>query len=146
MDRQPSDAAIWMLNPAELNAAQGYERVFPSLTAGSLRLMVTSSFKKGGVLPKYEVLAAVPVNQDLRMVMQQGAFTIHTTAKPLNAYENSSTWLKKLTIPSVHVDGVALALDLLGLRLSDLFPDLHHLSIELTKQFHTKSSPSAPPS
>ena len=137
-DTRPSDAAVWMLSPSRLNAAQRYEPVFPSLNAASVQPLVTSAFKSRGEQPQHEVLAAVPVNQDLRMVMQQGAFTIHATAKPLDSHESSTTWLKKLTIPGAHVHEMALALDLLGLRLSDVFPDLHHLSLELTKRFRPK--------
>jgi hypothetical protein len=136
--RQFSDAAIWMLNPSGLNAAQGYESVFPSLNARSVTPLVESAFKTGCLPGKYEVLAAVPVNQDLRMVMQQGAFTVHTTAKPLNAYEGCTRWLKQLIIPADHLNRIGQALDLLGVRLSDVFPDLHHLSIDLTHRFRKR--------
>ncbi len=132
------DAAIWMLHPAALNEAQGYEAVFPSLNANSLIPVIQPAFK--GVAraaavdhaaSKYDVIAAVPVNHDLRILMQQGAFTVHATPQPLNAYPNCGPWLKKLVIPKSGVARMGLSLDMLGLRLSDVFPDLHHLVIEL---------------
>ena len=132
------DAAIWMLDPAGLNEAEDYGAVFPSLNATSLGPIIQSAFKDltraaatDPATPKYDVLAAVPVNHDLRMVMQQGAFTVHATPQLLNAHPTCGRWLKKLVIPARCVARMDLSLDMLGLRLSDVFPDLHHLAIDL---------------
>lgn len=141
------DAAIWMLDPCRLNHAQGYERVFPPLNANSVAPLVLAAFKdESAAKPRrsrvstakscrgmrYDVLAAVPVNHDLRMLMQQGAFTIHATPDPLNTRPDCGSWLKKLVIPRNCVASISVSLDILGVRLSDVFPDLGHLAIDLT--------------
>jgi hypothetical protein len=49
-------------------------------------------------------------------------------------------WLKKIVIPSSSIRRMALELDVLGVRLADLFPDLHHLAREI-KNVHRPSTP-----
>src|SRR5262249_54410814 len=91
--KSDTDAAIWMLQPETLNKAQGYGAVFPSLNAKSLSHLVEEAFKdmRGSKsnLKGYDVIAAVPVNQDLRMVMQHGAFTIHANDVALGSASRS---------------------------------------------------------
>lgn len=149
------DACIWLLSPTGLNESQGYGAVFPSLNATSLEPLIKSAFKElrapdGAAAPRLasrrasdknkkqattstpSVLAAVPPNQDLRMVMQQGNFTVHTGREPLESTKNSEHWLQKIIIPRTAIPRLASSLDVLGMRLSDVFPDLSHLAIELT--------------
>jgi hypothetical protein len=135
------DAAVWMLQPETLNATQGYESVFPSLNAESLASLVHGAFKEPRTKPSHDVLAAVPVNQDLRMVMQQGTFTIHANDMALEDHLGCHSWLRKLLIPAESVRRIRLSLDVLGMRLSDVFPDLGHLAIDLAKMDGPKPFP-----
>ena len=128
------EAAIWLLQPETLNEAQGYGSIFPSLNARSLSDLVQEAFRDiptTSNLKTSDVIAAVPVNRDLRMVMQHGAFTIHASDVPLETRANRHAWLRKILIPRENVAGIALSLDVLGVRLSDVFPDVDHLAIEL---------------
>jgi FRG domain-containing protein len=128
------EAAIWLLQPETLCEAQGYGAIFPSLNARSLSDLVQEAFRDiptASNLKTYDVIAAVPVNRDLRMVMQHGAFTIHASDVPLEMRANRHAWLRKILIPRENVAGIALSLDVLGVRLSDVFPDVDHLAIEL---------------
>lgn len=131
------EAAIWMLQPETLNNGQGYGRVFPSLNAGSLSRLVQEAFKNAPAseisAKTYDVIAAVPVNHDLRMVMQQGAFTIHASDVALDARPDCRPWLRKIVIPGESVPQMGASLDVLGIRLSDVFPDLSHLAIDLMR-------------
>lgn len=78
------------------------------------------------------MLAASPCETDLKMLTQQGSFTVHATDEPLDQMEGCEQWLKKLVIPEGFVDDFAQALDVLGFRLADLFPDLFSLAREIT--------------
>jgi hypothetical protein len=135
------EAAVWMLQPETLNATQGYESVFPSLNAESLASLVHGAFKEPRTKPSHDVLAAVPVNQDLRMVMQQGTFTIHANDTALEEHPGCQSWLRKLLIPAESVHRMRLSLDVLGMRLSDVFPDLGHLATDLAKMHGPKPFP-----
>lgn len=126
-----TDAAVWALEPHRLNESQGYEPVFPPLNAGSLQDMVRPAIK-GPDTSKVAVLAASPLEIDLRMFVQQGQFTIHVTDEPLNQMQGSNNWLKKIRIPATAIGEIAKQLDLLGVRLADVFPDLQNLATEIT--------------
>jgi hypothetical protein len=102
--------------------------------------MVDDAFK-GHRKKMFDVIAAVPVNQDLRMVMQQGAFTIHTRDVPLETMPGCQKWLRKIIIPAKDVRRFRNSLDVLGMRLSDVFPDLAHLAIDLMKMHPPRSGP-----
>ncbi len=73
----------------------------------------------------------MPVKSHARMQMQQGAFTLHSTEKPLEDMEGSSQWLRKFVIPADAREQMAWELKLMGFRLGDLFPDLGNLAAEL---------------
>jgi hypothetical protein len=119
-DSALTDAAVWALEPHRLNESQGYEPVFPPLNAASLQDMVRPAIK-GEDTSKVAVLAASPLEIDLRMFVQQGQFTIHVTDEPLNQMQVSNNWLKKIRIPATAIGEIAKQLDLLGVRLADVF-------------------------
>ena len=131
-DQQRSDAAIWVIEPHRLNSSQGYEPVFLPLNANKVQPLVTPAFKKYKDSNTTKVLATVPLEDDLRMLVQQGVFTIHTTNEPLNELSGCDEWLKKIIIPAKAIPDIAWEFDLLNFRLADLFPDLQNLSKEIT--------------
>jgi len=135
----PSDAAIWVLEPHRLNESQGYEAVFPPLNAKSLEPLVRPAIK-GEDRSEIQVLAALPLETDLKMLTQQGAFTVHILDGPLNEAPGCDDWLKKLVIPAQRVSGVAMELDALGFRLADLFPDLQSLAKEIMNMHRPSSA------
>jgi hypothetical protein len=77
------------------------------------------------------VVAAMSVETDLRMLIQQGAFTVHASSTPLNKIDGCETRLRKFVIPTEALPSFARELQLLGLRRGDLFPDLDNLAREL---------------
>ncbi|MBX7213037.1 MAG: FRG domain-containing protein [Thermoflexales bacterium] len=123
------DACIWALSPTELNAAQGFEPLLYPLNAYMLQGLVRPALK--GEDGTDAVVAATPVETDLRMLVQQGAFTAHASTVALNGMPDCNRWLRKFVIPAEHLPAFARELALLGLRLGDLFPDLDNLAREL---------------
>lgn len=128
-----TDAAIWLLDPTKLNESQGYEPVFPPLNANFVEQLVRPALK-GGDTSELAVLAVAPIESDVKMFAQQGAFTVHVADEPLNLMTGSDEWLMKIVVPVRHVPGMARDLDVLGLRLAGLFPDLYHLAREIKKR------------
>lgn len=125
-----ADAVIWVLEPHRLNKSQGYEAVFPPLNAQSLEALVKPAMK-GEDSSLIGVLAVSPLETDLKMLTQQGAFTLHVMEEPLTELPDCADWLMKIEIPAASTASIARDLDLLGFRLADLFPDLHHLAREI---------------
>lgn len=131
---EPTDAIIWALAPTRLNVSQGYKPLYPPLNARVVQQLVRPA-RKGDDASKMGVLAVTPLETDLKMLTQQGAFTVHVIDTPLNQLPNCSDWLKRVIIPAQGVAGMARELDVLGVRLADLFPDLQSLAKEITNMY-----------
>jgi hypothetical protein len=122
------DACIWALSPLELNVSAGLKPLVYPLGAQTLVKFV---IENRGDPEQRVVVAAVPSETDLRMALQQGAFTVHTTARPLTDFDGSDEFLRRFVIPEGAQMEMAEQLTLLGLRLGDIFPDLSNLAREL---------------
>lgn len=125
-------AAIWALQPQDMNESEGFEAVFYPLNAKTLTSLVRSAIKTDECPDK--VAAALPLEFDSRMLVQQSAFTIHGSASPLESRENAERWLRKFIIPQTAARDIAIQVDVLGCEPQELFPDLDHLSNELTRR------------
>ena len=123
------DACIWALAPSILNESQSFEPLLYPLSANSLRPLLEPA--KKGVDTTDKIIAAMAVEVDPRMQMQQGAFTVHASLTPLNLLEGSDRWLRRFVVPSDAVAALRSELKLLGLRADYLFPDLEALAKEL---------------
>jgi len=128
-ERTNVDACIWAIAPSRLNEKQGFEPLLYPLSANRLRPLFEPAFKGEDSTDK--VAAAMAVETDLRMQMQQGAFTVHASGEPLNRMADCQDWLRKYVIPLQSLPSMAWELELLGFRLGDLFPDLENLAKEL---------------
>lgn len=123
------DACVWALAPGLLNASQGFKALLYPLSAKTVRPLLEPARKGTG--QRNKTIAAMAVEIDARMQMQQGAFTVHSSKVPLNKLPNSDKWLQKLVIPKDSVSSLRRELQLLGFRADYLFPDLESLASEL---------------
>jgi hypothetical protein len=123
------DACIWALAPSMLNESQGFEPLLYPLSARSLQPLLEPA--KKGIDTTNSIVAAMAVEADPRMQMQQGAFTVHASPTPLNRLEGSDRWLRRFVVPADAVVTLRRELRLLGYRSDYLFPDLEALAQEL---------------
>jgi hypothetical protein len=86
-----------------------------------------------GATPRDEVLAVMGQDVDMRMTVQQGAFTIHGSDKPLEELAAAGC-LAKLIIPADSKPTFDDELWVLGMRRSSLFPDLANLALDLANE------------
>ena len=125
------DAAIWVLDPHELNVSEEMDAITTSIDAATcekfLRPAFTDDEKESN-----NVVAVMAAEKDLRIFVQQGAFTIHSDPAPLNLRFGSRRYLRPLRIPARSVTNFASEIDLCGFRKGDIFPDLGHLADELS--------------
>jgi hypothetical protein len=128
--RQPEDAVIWMLDPHVLNKSEGFADFTPSIEAHMCASMISAAFTHN-VQENFKVLAVMAAENDLRMFIQQGCFTIHSDTVPLNQREQHRAYLSSIIIPAEHVKRMAFEVDVCGIRKGDIFPDLGHLADEL---------------
>ena len=78
-----------------------------------------------------KVLAVMAVEHDMRMFVQQGAFTIHSEPGGLNKREGHSRYLIPLLVKADSVGRMAAELHCSGFRRGDIYPDLTNLADEL---------------
>jgi hypothetical protein len=158
------DAAIWALDPHRLNslATLGAWEFTPAIEAGTARALVDGasygdhSARKGAQAREWEwrrkvadttndpvddskvieadCLAVMASESDLRMFVQQGAFTVHSAnVTPLDADERYATCLRKYEIQGANL--WTFAREVAACRLSEaaVYPDLDNLSRELER-------------
>lgn len=133
-----SSACIWALAPGALNESQGYEPLLYPLSGHRLRDLLRPAFRSKA--SREDIVAAMPIESDIRMVNQRGAFTIHANTSCLDQIGGANEWLRQFVIDADSVRRIAEELDHLGVGLSDLFPDLTNLALELKVQH--RSTPS----
>jgi len=132
-DVEPKDAIIWMLWPHWLNVREGFEDLTYPIDSNTSLKMLEPAFKGGEENNK--VMAVMAVEHDLRMFVQQGAFTIHSERAPLNerneGYEyRGIPYLQPLLIEKEHVHRMALEVHACSIVRGDIFPDLQSLAEE----------------
>jgi hypothetical protein len=141
-DQEPIEACIWILDPYGLNSEQFGDATTASIEGGSVRKFLRPAFN--GYVPPIDhpdredylatkdahYKAAMASEFDARIFVQQGAFTIHTEATPLNE-SRFSKYLRKVVVPASAVRSIATELKILGMRKSTIFPDLVNLSEDL---------------
>ncbi len=78
-----------------------------------------------------KILAVVPVENDLKTMLQAGRFTIHGPPDSVADRSDSKEYLTKWVVPAESKRAVKAQLDLLGIRRSTLFPDLTSLAADI---------------
>lgn len=132
-------ASIWVLNPISLNGTLiGVESV-PPLSQDSPVVMeiIKGAFEDAPPDPsiiKKGVCAAQPQHRDIRMLVQQSAFTAHQSTAPLNKMPECEDCLIRFDIPANAKPSFIYALAQLGIREMSLYPDLDHLSATIREQ------------
>jgi hypothetical protein len=128
--REPGDSAIWVLSPGHLNCLSIGDFI-PFLSDSRVRPLAEAAFHFG---KSHNItIATLAPRSDPRMAAQLCNFTIHGLSAPLEDHSSSSKFLGRIRIPESAHDRINHDLSLLGIRLSNLFPDLEHLAEELSQ-------------
>jgi len=124
--------ALWALDPDRLNRVQ-----FPG-TSGKfvpedeeVIPLFKHAFRPRGKRRIKKIAAINPDEVEIRMMIQMSVFTIHGTSQPLNKIKDNEKFLMKFGIPANVKEELSGMLFDLGIRESNLFPDLDHLAKEL---------------
>lgn len=129
-DRPGKDGALWALNPFPLNESQSGEAAILNPMDPKAQAVILPAFgeiKK----PSTACVAIYPEEIDHRLAAQLSAFTAHGDSTPLETLPATSQYLTKFTIPADAKRSLAEALDALGVRRANLFPDLENLAAQL---------------
>ena len=134
------DATLWCLNPVKLNShlknsgisKEKMDYLFPMDYYTVIKL-IKPAFKP--IHATDQIIACHSVENDLRMYVQKSAFTVHDSDIPLNKQTYSSELLIKAVIPKSRKIYFRKTLDICGYTLSNIYPDVEHISKELKDRF-----------
>lgn len=157
-DEIKSDAAIWALAPHTLNdrATGGVYSITPSIESGicaglvdgafwgDRRSMAGTAWRNTRAVARHDLeeaprsrascMAVMANETSLRMLMQQGAFTVHSVGGiPLNRDPDVSSCLLKIVVPAEAVMSFAKQIQACGFDEAGTYPDLDHLASELVR-------------
>lgn len=129
------DACIWILSPSRLNAEEGFQDYLYSIDSHTALQMIRPAFKKEYVPENPAVidriLACYPIEHDMRIYVQQSAFTLHNTNRRLEDIKEEGL-LRKIIIPGEVKEQLAYELDIMGISLSHVYPDAQNIAKELS--------------
>lgn len=135
------DAAVWFLNPIELNRLSNIKNLPASdMDPVKQSYELPFGFSRPSNPPKYPI-AVSPTQVHMRIAVQSGRFTIHGTDQRsfVEQFKNHALaaegHLVKTIVPSSYRGAMRKDLDLLGIKHSALFPDLDGLAQELRETF-----------
>ena len=134
-DTVRGDAAIWILYPHDLNVYEGFSSVTPAIDAHTCAEMLRPAFTDNDSSENGKVLAAMASETDLRMFVQQGCFTIHSSQVALNRTQGHSRFLHPVIVDADHIPRMAQEIHSCGFRQGDIYPDLGNLADELKRAY-----------
>jgi hypothetical protein len=128
-ESQNVDGQLWALNPNKLNSLYIGEARTLTLKHCSVAHVLNAAFD-GAILP-VEAFAVVPTEVDIRMLLQQSMFTIHSEGTALEMLSGSESCLYRWVIPAEAKQELRSQLGRMGISGTTLFPDLEHLATDL---------------
>jgi hypothetical protein len=129
-EKHSKDGALWALSPVGINEHQFGKRIFLSGTSPEVRPLFVHAFDHKAA--KMEKIAAITATEiDVRIMVQLGAFTIHGVEERLEEISGNEKYLLKFEIPAEAKKQLFNFIFDLGIRKSNLFPDLDSLANEL---------------
>jgi hypothetical protein len=137
IDYDPKDVsgAIWVLSPSHLNETVANVTGIPFMHQHEACLrLISRAFGGKQEREQPKVVATLPPEDNDRIRLQQGRFTIHDVATPLEQLENTGSCLMKLVISPRAKHDIGVFLRILGIRRSSLFSDLEHLAWDITTE------------
>jgi len=126
------DAAVWALQPFQLNVHEGFPPVTPAIDAHMCKEMLLPAFTDNSK-ENHKILAAMASETDMRMFVQQGCFTVHSSPEALNRKPGNSAFLRAIVIKERDAQRMAREIDACGFKQGDMFPDLGNLAAELKR-------------
>ncbi|PKN63148.1 MAG: hypothetical protein CVU57_21015 [Deltaproteobacteria bacterium HGW-Deltaproteobacteria-15] len=124
---------LWALNPSVLNDTEiGKANLLSPYTNDQVKALFEAPFNIPCTVPPPDKNAAIILRQiDIRMTVQLSAFTIHGKTTAIDQVKGSERYLIGFTIPPEKKENLRKQLFILGIRVSNIFPDLDHLSREI---------------
>jgi hypothetical protein len=123
------NGALFALNPYYLNMDQIDESILLLSTHDNVKEIAEKAFCRDEA-PIDLILGVLPTESNERIMVQLSVFTIHGSDRLLEELPSHELFLYKFKIPHDSKIKIKNQLKDLGVRESNLFPDLEHLAID----------------
>jgi hypothetical protein len=130
-DGDQRDGCVWALDVETLNEKQAGIRAILTPGAPIVQAIADTAFGEDLTVPPPAVVAMVPRQNDLRMLVQQALFTMHVDGSPMQTLHSPIPFLVKFIVPAAAKESLRLALRSFGVTTGFVFPDLRGLAEEL---------------
>lgn len=128
------DGCIWTLSAAQLNQRTMKQATLIQHEDPMIAEFVKAAFDDRRSAQTSPTFALATEQDNLRMLLQQAAFTFHGDQTPLENIPDADKVVTKLLIPKTAKESIRWHLTVMGFYRWNLFPDLSTLSKELTTQ------------
>ena len=131
-DQPGKDGCIWILRPGQLNLAEGLGDCISPMDSPSITELLVSVFDSGAERKeaKDKIYACYPVENNMRIYVQQAAFTVHNSKRKLTDIK-SDDLLIKVVIPYDAKKEYLEELNICGITLKSVYPDADHIAEEI---------------
>ena len=135
-EKNEDDGCLWAMWPMRLNEAHALRPALVRPDEPIYNQIVDAAFDEPVGTPLGPMALATVARQiDVRMLVQQSAFTIHSDGTDLRYISTPSVILHKYIVPAGDKKNLRALTRLFGLPRSLVFPELPGLSQELREQF-----------
>jgi hypothetical protein len=131
-EEEGTDGCVWALWPDKLNECFGGGGGLAQIRDDKVKELAKSAFFTDSECEPV-ILAIDGREVDRRMLAQIGRFTLHSCHDAIEELSDSQDWLRRYIVPKEHKQRVRYQLAAVGIRRSNLFPDLTNLATELRK-------------
>jgi len=136
-------AALWALDPQQLNETCFGKWGLPGIGTPQIRPLWADVFKDEKVDSGKVAAFRVKVI-DVRMLVQQAAFTLHGTSRGIETLERAETFVRRFRIPAEAKPVIQMELYDMGITRKFLFPDLENLAGGLQDEINLEQAWSPP--
>lgn len=130
------DGCIWILRPGLLNELEEFGSYIYPMDKYTVVDMIKPAFKttRNNMAVKDKIIACYPVEYNMRIYTQQSAFTVHNSKRKITDFKNENL-LKQYIIPAKYKKEILSELNICGITLRNVYPDIEHIAQEL-KDFY----------
>lgn len=129
-DQLSKPGVLWALSPVALNENEFSLKGIFHPDGTTIQPLIEHAFNK--TAPMISKIAAIWTKEiDPRIMVQLSVFTIHGCCDPLDLRTDSKKYLMKFEIPVESKKSIFQLLYDLGIRESNIFPDLEHLAHDM---------------
>jgi len=137
---EDDDGALFALSPYLLNKSQNLSDKLLVAENPPAKNIIDRAFGNSSKEIK-KIVAIRPAEVDDRPQAQLSGFTLFGFDKPLDQISENDNFIIKFRISKIEKCKIREALKQRGVRLSDIYPDLDHLAIEISElNFNVENS------